>query len=99
MEDARPGMREIGNASQSLADWFVQAVDRDTNAFSDVIAARRLPKKTEQEQQTRLEAIERANQAATRVPLVGRERAVAALEWAGRVARDVKAGENRKSLP
>jgi glutamate formiminotransferase/formiminotetrahydrofolate cyclodeaminase len=88
MEDARPAMREIGERSQELADWFVGAVDRDTEAFNAVIAARRLPKKTEEEKKARLEAIELANQAATRVPLEVLERTLAALESSGRVARD-----------
>jgi glutamate formiminotransferase/formiminotetrahydrofolate cyclodeaminase len=88
MEDARPAMREIGERSQELADWLVGAVDRDTEAFNAVIAARRLPKKTEEEKKARLEAIELANQAATRVPLEVLERTLAALESSGRVARD-----------
>jgi glutamate formiminotransferase/formiminotetrahydrofolate cyclodeaminase len=88
MEDVRPAMREIGARSQELADWFVRAVDRDTEAFNAVIAARRLPRKTEDEKHARLEAIELANQAATRVPLEVLERTVSALESSGRVARD-----------
>ena len=48
-------------------------------AFNDVLAARRLPKKTDDEQRIRDEAIEQANQAATRVPLTVLEQAVEAL--------------------
>jgi formiminotetrahydrofolate cyclodeaminase len=88
MEDARPAMLEIGVKAQALKDWFVDAVDRDTEAFNEVLAARRLPKKTEEEQHTRDEAIERANQAATRVPLHVLEKAVEALELARGVARE-----------
>jgi glutamate formiminotransferase/formiminotetrahydrofolate cyclodeaminase len=87
MEDARPAMLEIGVQAQALKDWFVDAVDRDTEAFNEVLAARRLPKKTEDEQRVRDEAIEKANQAATRVPLTVLERAVEALELAREVAR------------
>ena len=47
-----------------------------------------MPKKTEQEQAARLEAIEQANQAATHVPLAVLEKSVSALELAQRVARD-----------
>jgi glutamate formiminotransferase/formiminotetrahydrofolate cyclodeaminase len=87
MDDARPAMLEIGVKAQELKAWFIDAVDRDTEAFNEVLAARRLPKKTEAEQRLRDEAIERANQAATRVPLTVLENAVESLELAREVAR------------
>jgi glutamate formiminotransferase/formiminotetrahydrofolate cyclodeaminase len=86
MEDARPAMKEIGDRAQSLKDAFMVAVDRDTEAFNEVLAARRLPKKTDPERAARDEAIELANQAATRVPLSVLEAAVEALGLADRVA-------------
>ena len=86
-ENKRPELGEIGSAGQALKDWFVIAIDRDTDAFNEVIAARRLPKKTEAEKQARLAAVERANQAATRVPLAVLERSVEALDLALRIAR------------
>jgi len=86
MEAVRPAMGEIGSDGQALKDWFMDAVDRDTDAFNAVIAARRLPKKTDEEKAAREAAIERANQEATRVPLAVLERAVQALELARRVA-------------
>ena len=88
MEGARPAMQAAGVAGQALKDWFVGAVDRDTEAFNAVIATRRLPKKTDAQKAARLEAIERANQEATRVPLAVLERTIEALDLAGRVARD-----------
>ena len=81
-------MGELGVAGQRLKDWFATAVDRDSDAFNEVLAARRLPKKTEEEQRVRDAAIERANQAATEVPLEVLARSVEALELAERVARD-----------
>ncbi|MCP3980597.1 MAG: glutamate formimidoyltransferase [bacterium] len=87
MEEARPEMHEIGVAGQRLKDWFMDAVDRDTDAFNAVLAARRLPKKTEEEQAARDTAIEQANQEATRIPLAVLENSVLALELAARVAR------------
>jgi glutamate formiminotransferase/formiminotetrahydrofolate cyclodeaminase len=88
MQDVRPAMKEIGVEGQGLKSWFMDAVDRDTEAFNDVIAARRLSKKTDEEREARERAIERANQEATRVPLAVLERSVEALELAARVARD-----------
>jgi glutamate formiminotransferase/formiminotetrahydrofolate cyclodeaminase len=87
MEDVRPAMLEIGVKAQALKAWFVDAVDRDTEAFNEVLAARRLSKNTDEEQRARDEAIEQANQVATRVPLTVLERSVEALELSREVAR------------
>jgi glutamate formiminotransferase/formiminotetrahydrofolate cyclodeaminase len=86
MADARPAMKEIGDRGQALKDWFLSAVERDTDAFNDVLAAMRLPKKTEEDKASRLQAIEAANQHAARVPLEVLERSLEALELAHSVA-------------
>ncbi|MEE8411166.1 MAG: glutamate formimidoyltransferase [Acidobacteriota bacterium] len=86
LEARQPEMGEIGRDSQALKDWFIEAVDRDTDAFNAVLAARRLPKKTKDDKAGRLEAIERANQAATTIPLAVLEHSVEAMELALRVA-------------
>jgi glutamate formiminotransferase/formiminotetrahydrofolate cyclodeaminase len=86
MERVRPAMLDAGTSGQALKDWFMAAVDRDTDAFNAVLAARRLPKGSDGERAARDGAIERANQEATRVPLEVLERAVTALDLAGRVA-------------
>jgi glutamate formiminotransferase/formiminotetrahydrofolate cyclodeaminase len=88
MEKSRDSMEDLGRQAQTLKDWFLHAVDRDTEAFNNVLAARRLPKKTETEIAARLEAMERANQQATRVPLEVLERSVEALDLALVVARE-----------
>ena len=82
LEAERPKMRDVGRRAQTLKDWFMEAVDADTEAFSAVIAARRLPRKTEEERAARDEAIELANQEATRVPLTVLERTLEALDLA-----------------
>jgi glutamate formiminotransferase/formiminotetrahydrofolate cyclodeaminase len=88
MADKRPAMKRIGERGQALKDWFVNAVDADTEAFNAVLAARRLPKKSEEEKKSRLEAIELANQTATRVPLEVLEKCVVALDLADGVAAE-----------
>ena len=88
LQDRRPRMKELGHSSQTLKDWFVVAVDADTEAFNAVLAARRLPKKTEDERAARDAAIERANQGATQVPLDVLGRSVEALELALGVAQE-----------
>jgi len=86
MEGVRPAMQEIGVSAQALKDWFIDAVDLDTDAFNGVIAARRLPRGTDEERRAREAALERANQAATRVPLSVLAKSVEALELARAVA-------------
>jgi glutamate formiminotransferase/formiminotetrahydrofolate cyclodeaminase len=88
LEAARPAMKEIGVEGQRLKDWFLEAVDRDTDAFNAVLAAMRLPRKTDEEARARRAAIEKANQSAARVPLEVVERSVRALELALAVAKD-----------
>jgi glutamate formiminotransferase / formiminotetrahydrofolate cyclodeaminase len=88
MESARPLMREIGVKGQRLKDWFLEAVDRDTDAFNAVLAAVRMPKRTDEEATARETAMERANQGAAKVPLEVLERSVEALELALEVARE-----------
>ena len=80
MQDARPQMKQIGDTAQELKGWFVDAIDRDTDAFNDVLAAMRLPKKTDEEIAAREAAMEAANQHAAEVPLQVLRNAVAAME-------------------
>jgi glutamate formiminotransferase/formiminotetrahydrofolate cyclodeaminase len=88
LEERRPRMKSLGDRAQALKDWFVDSVDRDTEAFNSILAARRLPKKTDEEKAARLAALERANQEATQVPLHVLERSVEALDLALGVARE-----------
>lgn len=82
MEEERPAMRALGDRAQALKDWFVAAIDLDTDAFDAVLAARRRPKSNDEEERTRREAMEEANRRATQVPLDVLENAVRALELA-----------------
>ena len=88
MEGRQKPMEDLGRRAQALKDWFLLAVDRDTDAFNQVLTAMRLPKTTDEEVAARDQALESANQEATRVPLEVLERSVEALELAVAVARD-----------
>ncbi len=88
MESRRPKMQEVGSKAQAMKDYFVNAVDADTDAFNAVLAARRLPRKTDEEKAARLAALELANQESTQVPLSVLEHSVTALELALEVARE-----------
>jgi len=80
MESARPAMKAVGTEAQALKDWFLGAVDRDTEAFNAVLAAMRMPKKTPEEITARAGAVECANQGAAKVPLDVLEATIRALE-------------------
>lgn len=82
MEGRRAAMESLGTDAQALKDWFMEAVDRDTAAFNQVLAAIRLPQKTEPDVEARRTATEAANLAATMVPLEVLEHTVGALQLA-----------------
>lgn len=73
-------MKLVADRGQDLKDWFLTAVDRDTDAFNEVMAAMRLPKKTAGEQTARFEAIEAATKNATQVPFDVLERSLQILD-------------------
>ncbi len=81
-----PQMEQLGREAQDLKDWFLLAADRDAEAYNEVIAARRLPRKTKADRAARDAALEAANQGATRVPLEVLEHSVGALELCARAA-------------
>jgi len=56
MEDARPAMESAGRDAQALKDWFLAAVDRDTDAFNAIVAAFRLPQGNAEEKAARTAA-------------------------------------------
>jgi len=88
MEDSKESMAVTGARAQSLKDWFLAAVDADTDAFDAVLAAIRMPRKTPEDVANRTEAMAAANLGATLVPLEVMERSVQALELALITAAD-----------
>lgn len=62
-------MKEIAGQVRSLRNKLVAAVDSDSNAYNEVLAAYKMPKRTEAEQNDRTRAIQAAMQNAARVPL------------------------------
>lgn len=93
-EEVAGEMVEVGVDGQAVKDAFLLDVDRDTDAFNAVMDAMRLPKKTDEDKQARLAAIEEATKQATLVPLeVLRRSKEAAL-----LARRVCERGNRNSI-
>ncbi len=68
-KDVDEEMKEVAVTGQKLKEDLVRAIDADTKAFDDVMAAMRLPKKTEAEQSARDVAVETATKKAIEVPL------------------------------
>jgi len=68
-EDLRPEMDGVGVEAQKLKALFARAVDEDTDAFNRVMDAMRLPRKTEEHQARRGQAIQEATKGAIQVPL------------------------------
>ena len=88
MEDSKHTMESVGRDAQSSKDWFLAAVDRDTDAFNGVLTAIRLPRRTDEDLAARKKAMAIANLEATLVPLEVLERSVDALELALVAARE-----------
>ncbi|HOT00260.1 MAG TPA: glutamate formimidoyltransferase [Acidobacteriota bacterium] len=86
-EEQRDRMLRVGVEGQRLKDEFLSDIDRDTEAFNEVMAAIKLPKKTDAEKAARGAAMETANKGATLVPLGVLRRAVPALELVREMAR------------
>lgn len=68
-EDKRPQLERIAVTGQELKQAMLEAVDEDTRAFNQLLAATRLPKATEEEREARERALEEATLRAIQVPL------------------------------
>ncbi len=62
-------VKEIAELGQDLKDFFLAAIDDDTNSFNVVMDCFGLPKKTDAQKKARDLAIAEATRGATRVPL------------------------------
>ncbi len=68
-ESYNDDMIEIAEKAQVLKDSFLELVERDTDAFNEVMNAMKLPKNTDEEKKIREEKIQEATKKATLVPL------------------------------
>ncbi len=87
-------MEALAIQAQELKQFFIAAIDQDTAAFNEVMAAVRLPKKTDMEKSHREERLQTANKQATMVPFSVLEKS---LEAAGLALLATEKG-NRNSL-
>ena len=86
-EDVETKMQRIVEEAAGLREKCLQNVDRDSDAYSAVIDAFRLPKSNAEENQTRKQAIQDALQYASRVPLETAELAAKIIALAGQVTK------------
>ena len=77
----------LAERAQALKAALLAAVDDDTKAFDDVLAAMRLPKATDAEKAARADAIAAAYEKATSVPLATARLCLQAIELAEEAAR------------
>ena len=93
-EEAWEAMSKLAAAAQSSKGWYLAAVDRDTEAFNQVIAAARTKARTDEQKAAKAEAVLAANEGATRVPLEVLEGCAGLLD----LAREAATSGNPNSL-
>lgn len=93
-EAVRDEMESVAEKAQPLKDFFIEAIDNDTEAFNCLMAAFSLPKKSDEEKKIRQDAIDEATKGATLIPFAVLEKSQAAAELA--LAAAMKG--NRNSL-
>ena len=81
-------MQEVAQKVQNLRKKLVAEVDKDSNAYKDVLAAFKLPKTTEDEKEQRTQAIQNAMKNAARVPLGVAYDALQVMDLAEKVIRN-----------
>jgi len=85
-EGADPVAGQIGAAAAELRGSLLAAAEEDATAYLDVVAARRLPRESDEERAARKAAIGEASVAATEVPLRVAHLAAKVLDLAASIA-------------
>jgi glutamate formiminotransferase/formiminotetrahydrofolate cyclodeaminase len=81
-KDVREEMISLSEKAQKLKDFFIEAIDKDTNAFNKIMDAFSLPKKSDDDLKIRNQAIQEATKEATMIPLSVLEQSKEAAELA-----------------
>jgi len=85
-KDVWEDMVRIGERAQKLKDAFLNLIDEDTEAFDALMAAMKLPKKTEEEKKIRAEEMEKATKRAIEVPMKTLKNTIEIFELADELA-------------
>lgn len=62
-------MEQVAEKAQVLKDRFIGLIDRDTDAFNSLMAASKLPKKTDEQKEARDKAVQEATKGAINIPV------------------------------
>jgi len=79
-EDVKEDMIEAAEKAQEIKNRFLYLITEDTRSFNNLMAAMKMPKKTDEEKKVRQKAIDVATMEAARVPLSVAELAVEAFD-------------------
>ena len=80
-------MQDIAKDAFQYREKLIRAIDRDSDAYNDVLIAFQLPKGTDQEETQRKRAIQEALKEAARVPLDVAREAFKVIELAGKTLK------------
>ncbi len=83
--DVEEDMRELRDELETIRVWLLASIDRDTQAYSAVTDAFKMPKGTQEEKAARREAIQASMRGAADVPLDVARRCLRALDLASEV--------------
>jgi len=83
-EEVEDELKLVAEAAQEIKNILVRAIDEDTNAFNEYMAAIRLPARTDDEKNRKKEAIQAGLKLAITVPLRTAEKSSEAMDLAAR---------------
>lgn len=85
-KEERDDLSAVAEAAQALKQFFVEAIDADTEAFNKILEANRMPTGSAGEKIAKTEALREANRGATEVPLSVLEKSLAVFPLATEAA-------------
>ncbi len=97
-EEKDPILIPVAEELQELKDSLLKAVDEDTNAFDDYMAAKKMPKGTVEERKTRKKAMKEGLKNAVEVPLCTAELSGKVIDAADAVAEHGKSSAASDAL-
>ena len=86
-EAVQEDMKDLAGKAAQLRSTLTAAIDKDADAYTEVMAAYKLPKATEEEEALRKQKIQDAIKHAALVPLEVAKEALQVLDLAGRAIR------------
>jgi formiminotetrahydrofolate cyclodeaminase len=87
-EEVEARMKEVAKLAEEYRDKLVKDIDRDSQAYTEVMAAYKLPKNTDKEKDRRDQAIQEGLKNAALVPLSVAEDALKIMDLAGKVVKE-----------